>query len=101
MNNTFTKALIEMYHLPGFNTDRSAKIDFVGTEEECEQRKLHCLEVNSVMCEDGYEYEIMDYDAALECVRSTNHTKKVNLAIWRNKVYGEPIPADLVIQEVE
>jgi hypothetical protein len=93
MMNEQKYSVVSLYHLPGFNTDRSAHIQFTGTKEKCRDnvtisKRLDLLQGFGM----EYEYNILPVDEARAFADEKNATKERNLAIWRNKVYGEPLP---------
>ena len=98
MNNVSnTESLVEFYHLPGLGVKETATILTTGSYDSCHAVYSHHKRIN-VMSGDteGYRYIILPTPEAEQLVKVTNYERAKDLAEFRNKVYGEPIPVEFV-----
>lgn len=94
INNDGSHKLVEFYHLDGFSSAETATIVFSGTNEECSEEMSHLNRINrNFECSRDYRYEIHTVDEATKVVELTNKATAHSLALFRQKVYGEPMTA--------
>jgi hypothetical protein len=96
MNNVSnTESLVEFYHLPGLGVKETATILTTGTHDSCHAMYSRHKRTNEVLGDtEGYRYIILPTADAERLVKATNYESAKDLAEFRNKVYGEPIPAE-------
>jgi hypothetical protein len=92
MNNVTKTSLIEFYHLPGLGVKEEATILMTNTLEACQAHMADQRRFNLICGDSGYRYEIHSADKAKEIVNQTNQLRERDLAEFRHKVYGEPLP---------
>ena len=95
MNTTSNFSLVEFYHLPGLGTKESATIITTGTEDDCHTLHAHLRKAN--LCtgdSSSYRYSILPTEDADHVLHETNAEYARDLAEFRLKVYGEPLPAE-------
>jgi hypothetical protein len=86
-------SVIEFYHLPGLGTKEEATVIHTGTVESCDSLVARLRRVNAVFQDGGYRYEVHPVDAAGAVVKAANTARDRDLAEFRHRVYGEPMPA--------
>lgn len=93
MNITSTKSVVEFYHLPGLGVKEQATVILTAPESECHERVAHLRKVNLIVGESqGYRYSVLSTDEATAVVKQTNAARDRDLAEFRHRVYGEPMP---------
>lgn len=90
--NADTESLVEFYHLPGLGVKEQATLLHTGTHDSCHEMYSHLRKVNLVTGDSGYRYSILPTADAGRVVLETNVERARDLAVWRNRVYGEPLP---------
>jgi hypothetical protein len=94
MNNTSnTKSLVEFFLLSGFNATKSARIITTDTIDNCCKIYAHLQKANKITNDTAnYHYDILSPSDATQLVKETNNAHPLNLATFRHKVFGEPLP---------
>ena len=94
MNTTSaTESLVEFYHLPGLGVKETATVVHTGTHDSCHELYSHLRKVNLAVGDtEGYRYSILPTAEAGRVVKETNDESARDLAEWRHRVYGEPLP---------
>ncbi len=94
MNNTTSNlSLVEFYHLPGLGTKETATIITTGTHDDCHKLHAHLRKANLCTGDtEGYRYTILPTADAARVLKATNAEYARDLAEFRHKVYGEPLP---------
>ena len=98
MNNVSnTESLVEFYHLPGLGVKETVTILTTGSYDSCHAVYSRHKRTNVMLGDtEGYRYIILPTADAEQLVKSTNYEHAKDLAEFRNKVYGEPIPAKFI-----
>ncbi len=92
MNNVTETSLIEFYNLPGLGVKEEATILMTGTLADCQSHMANLRRFNLMCGDTGYRYEIHPSNKAQEVADQANQVRARDLAEFRNRVYGEPLP---------
>ena len=93
MNTTSNFSLVECYHLPGLGTKETATRLTTGTHDDCHTLHDHLRKANLYTGDSSsYRYSILPTEDAAHVLHETNAEYARDLAEFRLKVYGEPLP---------